>query len=402
MTLFVRERRDGTIGVVALLALPVLLLLFALVLNLASARWAKTEVQNAGDAAALAGARALADDSFLLCSLEQKLVGAHFQRSADAASALGGANVAHGQRVVLRFDFDNPPDGDIEFGCLAHPRGTFRAVHPNCAVGGGDHPINAIKVIATTGPVPGPLGGLNPGSRIKTRSVAMLDFTPTGFQPKGDELAPIVPIGVFTDHTGERADGWDAVRKTAGDRARCDPNTHQFVPGPDGIPEITVVIGGARAAGEVPGTFLQLGTNSSAEVLEQFRSGMTPAQCEKFAGGFLLGEDNTLIVTGSPACPSTGSDAQRQLSTALGSLVGGPPRIWPFFAAADEETGRVWVSGWVGARVVSVAATSDGGFRLVLQPAVVCHPSVVTDPDRAARPVFWGANRTVCRARLAD
>jgi hypothetical protein len=91
------------------------------------------------------------------------------------------------------------------------------------------------------------------------------------------------------------------------------------------------------------------------------------------------------------------------LDEALREVVAsGQPRIWQLFSGVDEEHGLVRVSGWVGARVVSAAATDEGGVRLVLQPAVMCHPAAVTEHGRAVAPAFWGANRTVCRVRLAQ
>ena len=58
-------------------------------------------------------------------------------------------------------------------------------------------------------------------------------------------------------------------------------------------------------------------------------------------------------------------------------------------------------TGWMAARVVAITPGKDGGINLVLQPAVVHHPSVVTE-HRQPEPMFWAQNRTVCRVRLTE
>ncbi len=397
-----RQRRAGTAAAVALIALPVILLLFGLVLYIAMGRDTRSEAQNGCDAAALAACRALACDD-LHAPHHPDRERDRLRHAGEAARELAEANHAHGHRLSLHCDLDHPEHSEVVFGRLAHPRGTFvPRGHEHDE--DREHPINAVRIVVTTTKVRGPFESLFCGRPMQARATAMLDWCAVGFRPKGDECVPLVPIGCYTDHKGDRDDdGWDRCRRTGTDRWRYDPETNRFAPGADGIPELVVVIGGSRGKNEVPGLFLCLGTGSAPEALEQLRSGMTAAQCEKFSGGFHFGEDNTISVSGSRACPAPGTDARRRLIEALEHCAAsGQPRIWPLFEKSDGETGMVKVSGWVGARIVSVGSAEGGGVRLVLQPAIVCHPSVVTDPDRPVRPQFWGGPRTVCRARLAD
>jgi hypothetical protein len=79
----------------------------------------------------------------------------------------------------------------------------------------------------------------------------------------------------------------------------------------------------------------------------------------------------------------------------------GEPRIWPLFSTVNEDDGSVRVTGWMAARVVASSPAPGGGIQLILQPAVVCHPSAVTE-QRTSPPLFWAINRTVCRVRLAE
>lgn len=389
------RRRRGGISTATLFALPVLLLVLGMVIYVALARDSRTEAQNGADAAALAAAREMACDDLLVS--DRGRLRNRLDRAADRAELLASANFANGRQLSLRRNETNAPDGDVVFGRLADPLGQF---HPADLDDLGGEPVNAVRVTLSGGRLRAPLWG-NADETVRGRATAMLDWCVVGFRPRDEEAAPVVPLGLFTDDGEKATRGWRASLRGAPDAHRFDPATGRFAAGPDGIPEVAVEIGGSDPRA-VPGAFLRLGADSFEESAEQFRSGVKREHCEKMAGGFVLGEDNTLTVHCSTECPRTTTAAHGVLSGVLAELAAsGRPRIWPLFSGAADDSDRVRVTGWVGARVVSVAATGNG-FRLVLQPAVVYHTSAVTDHRRPARPSFWSANRTVCRVRLAE
>jgi hypothetical protein len=395
------NRRRGTVSVGTLLAVPALLVLAGLVVYVGTLRDARTETQNGADAAALAAARALATDDLLTDDFDRA---AHrLKRARAAAVELGRANFAGGERLELDENSGNDPDGDIVFGQLDRPlSGKFEPVgkHPSdCA---GDR-VNAVRVTLRRGPVRATFGGCAPERDVLARATAMLDWRVVGFRPHDDSQLPLIPIGVCTDHKGELPHGWDAHCRRDRDEWKFDHEHRKWAAGRDGIPEVTVVLGKRSDRGEVPGVFLRVGVHTFADTVEQVRSGLNRGHFRgQFGdGGAVLGPDNTLHIPGTPDCPGEGLPARRLIDEVLrGVCERGEARIWPLFSDVDEDGGLVRVTGWMAARVVG-CDPAPGGIKLTLQPAVVCHPSAVTE-HRSSPPAFWAVNRTICRVRLAE
>jgi len=265
--------------------------------------------------------------------------------------------------------------------------------------------VNAVRVTLRRCPVRAPFGGCSPDREVIARATAMLDWCVVGFHPNDDSPVPLMPVGVLTDHRGELPCGWDAhCRRGDRDAWRFDPESRKWVAGQDGIPEVTVIIGRRSNEQDVVGAFLRIGANTFGDTVDQIRSGINRNQLrDQFGGGgCVLGADNALHLSGTPECPGEESSVRRTLDDALRGLsASGEPRIWPLFSDADEDAGTIRVTGWMAARVVMCEKAVGGGIQLTLQPAVVCHPSAVTE-QRSSPPMFWAINRTVCRVRLAE
>ena len=320
-----------------------------------------------------------------------------------AAVTLARENFAGGERLEIDANAMNLPDGDVVFGQLDQPlSGNFIPASSDITDCIGDR-INAVVVAVHRSPVKATFGGFAPDREVIASATAMLDWRVIGFRPNNDLPIPLVPIGIYSDHKGEVPQSWDAhCRNHDRDNWRFDPETNQFVAGRDGIPEVTVVIGKRTTHREVPALFLQVGVKSFGETIDQLHSGINRQQLREFgSSGFVLGQDNTLALPGTPDCPKVGQSTRRVLDETLQGICGsGEARIWPLFSNASED-GTVQVTGWMAARVVACSPVAGGGIELTLQPAVVCHPSAVTE-HRSSPPAFWAINRTVCRVRLAE
>ncbi|WP_161968023.1 pilus assembly protein TadG-related protein [Fimbriiglobus ruber] len=380
-----------------LLSLPVVMLLAALVFHVCLLRATRTELQTGADAAALAAARELATDELLLS--DPPVTGGRVGKARDAAGTLAAANLVAGKYLQLQPNPDNSADGDIVLGFMDSPLGTFNPATGSDPSSWSGTRLNAVHVTTRRSGTGAILGVM--GRDAFARATAMLDFAVVGFRTLTDDPLPLVPVGVFTDHVGALPDSWDAkIARSPTDEWAFDPNTGQFIPGADGIPEVTVVIGGGESR-TVAGMFLRLGAEAFRETAEQCRSGVRRSQLSAEIGGeFVLGPANTLSVHGSSGCAPTGTGARRLIETALEDIrLAGLPRVWPLFSGTDEA-GTVQVCGWVAARLVAVGA-HNGGLALTLQPTVFHHPSVVTE-RRTNPPAFWANNRTVCRVKLAE
>ncbi len=403
MTRRTPTRRKGAGSLVGLMTLPALLLLVGLVFYVAHLRGTRDEAQNGSDAAALAAAMAFVCDDFLsgkAVRCEECLV-----RSRIAADNLTRANFAGGEQLSLQENDKNDPEGDIVFGFLDQPFGEFApAMHgtEGWCVG-----VNAVRVSVHRSPVKGMFGGKGLKRELRSQATAMLDYQVIGFRPKDDTTPfPMVPIALFTDHMGKVQNTWDGhCYASRLDEHAYDPKLKQFVLGKDDIPEVTVVLGKQpEDSSAVPATFLQVGAKSFADTAEQIRSGILRTHLtDNFAGEFVLGDDNTLGVNGSPQCPEPNHPNRDLLNNVLAEAIAdGKPRLWPLFASLDEERGLILLSGWVGARLISASESELGGVKLVLQPTMVADPATVTTHNRIQCPAFWSLNNTVCRVRLAE
>jgi hypothetical protein len=395
-------KRGGSASIPTLLTVPGLLLLVGLVIYVGTLRGAKNETQNGADAAALAAALNLVSDDLL--TVDVRRAGDRLSRSRRAAVTLGHANFAGGERLTLDPNVSHDPGGDVVFGHLDHPvGGNFEPAGPDVSDCVGDR-VNAVRITLRRAPVRAPFGGNAPQREVVARSTAMLDWSVVGFRPNNDLPIPLIPIGIFTDHKGERPDSWDThCRRRERDERKYDYDARKFLAGNDGIPELSVVLGPRTSDHETPGTFLRVGVGSFGETIEQVRSGLNRHHLDtQFgAGGFVFGVDNTLHMPSSSNCPGVGQPGRSAIDAALGDVLeSGEPRLWPLFSASEKED-SVRVTGWVAARVVAREPAPGGGIKLILQPAVLSHPSAVTE-HRSSPPVYCATNRTVCRVRLAE
>ncbi len=397
------ERRQGAIAMLALFAVPLFLLVLGLVVYLAVLRDARQECQSAADAAALACAYELASDELLTQDMdraEQRL-----QRARNKALELASLNFSAGNRLQLDPNTECDPEGDVVFGRVpSHGSGVFTPMDAKPASWVGDR-INAVQITPRRQAIAAPFGGPAPDRPVMARSLAMLDWEVVGFRPFNNEPVPMVPIAVFTDHIGKARNSWDAhCRVVKNDHLRFDHEKRQFVPGNDGIPEVKATIGRTMQGGAtVPAMFLDIGTTTIAETIEQVSRGITRDEMEqKFTGGFVLGADNILPVPCIFGCPGHGMASRKLLNEAFDALIeSGQPRIWPLFTTVDEDKGKAILTGWISARLASASMNAVGGIDLVLQPAVMHHPAIVAE-HRSTAPLFWANNRTVCRVRLTQ
>lgn len=402
-----RSARAGVSAVALLIALPVLLTLVGLVLYVGLLRDVRQEAQHGADAAALAGARMLADDSLLLVSDFQSRMVQRVHQARQMSQTIGQLNFAGDQRLSLDSNEQNNPQGDIVIGQLDEPlRGTFTPLPPDAAEWDNSS-INAVRVTVRRAPVPGLLGGQAPEREVAAQATAMLDWRVVGFRPRNDQPLPLVPIALYTDHSGTDPSGWTGQwQRRLADLWRYDAEQRRWQTGSDGLPEVVMVVGtkgNSWPSPAGPALFLQIGVEDFGGTMQQLRDGVRRWELERQfgAGGFVLRRDNKVEVPGRAGLPPAGSRTRAQLLDLLEELAAnGEPRLWPLFSDYDVERGQVQVSGWTAARVASVR-NADEAVVLVLQPCVLPHPAAVTE-RREPPPAFWRHNRMVCRVRLAE
>jgi Flp pilus assembly protein TadG len=131
-----RNRRHGTVVILVAVVLLVLVGFIGLALDSGVAALTLHQIQNATDAAALAGARLVLTDP---------------NQARDAAVQLAAANTTAGTPLQLQRNDGNAPDGDIVLGRYERKYGTFRATMtvPNAVLVNGRRTDNSLS-----GPLP--------------------------------------------------------------------------------------------------------------------------------------------------------------------------------------------------------------------------------------------------------
>lgn len=395
--------RAGASGVTLLIALPVLLVLIGLVVYVGLLRDVRYEAQGGADAAALAGARLLADDSLLLRSRYQTPMQNRVRQARQMAQTIGQLNLAGDERLNLDLNESNDPDGDIVIGHLDRPLGGTLTPLPADGNAWDNASINAVRVTVRRSTLPTLLGGQPPQQAIVARATAFLDWRVVGYRPSHDRPIPLIPIALFSDPSKTDVRSWEAQwHQGLVDSWSYDGVNRCWQVGADGLPEVLQPLGGStQAAGTA--LFLQIGVEDFAGTIQQIQEGIRRPELERQfgAGGFVLRRDNKVDVPGTAGLPPEGSPTRRALLETLQNVAStGAARLWPLYSEYDTLQGQVRVSGWTAARIVEIQ-TQGSNLVLVLQPCVLPHAAAVTEP-REPPPAFWENNRMVCRVRLAE
>ena len=398
-----QQGRTGVSGLSLLIALPVFLALIGLVVYIGLLRDVRYEAQGGADAAALAGARLLAEDSLLLRDRYQTPMQTRVRQARQMAQTIGQLNFAGDERLSLDLNVTNNPEGDIVIGQLDRPlRGTFRPLPPD-PESWDNSAINAVRVTVRRSALPGLWGGESPQQAVVAQATAFLDWRVVGYRPSHDRPIPLVPIALYSDPSGEDIRSWEGQwhRRTL-DIWSYDRSNQRWQAGADGLPEIVQTLGGTGLTAG-PALFLQIGVEDFSGTLHQIQEGIRRAELERQfgAGGFVLRGDNKVDVPGAAGLPPVGSYTRTRLLEVLQEMAGtGQARLWPLYSVYDTLQGQVRVHGWTAARLVEIQ-TQGANLLLVLQPCVLPHAAAVTE-QREPPPEFWANNRMVCRVRLAE
>ena len=400
------SRRRGGISLWLVLFLPILVTAAALVINFHFLRVGKEELQGAADAAALAAGLALVDDRALLD--DPALTGPLLAEAGWHAQRYAAINSVMGQPLEL----DPRSDSDLLFGRLDQPRGKLFA-YPQGPRAATAAPMwfNAVRVTAqrsqrrgTAIPLFGAiLSGTGSGS-VAAAATAFLDRDVIGLGPRPGQPAPLVPIALLSDPTGNRPASWEfqVPRGGGGDHFRFDRHNLRFLEGSDGLAEMTVQmqVFGQEAPDDLHNAaLLQIGVRDWAGLIAQLRHGLTLENLADYPRQQLvLGEDGRLRVPASVWLPPD-PDRQAELAQMLQALQNrAEHRVWPLFIGLESDRSLAVLTGFVAARIVRVEVEPNV-LRLVLQPCMMSTITAVTD---VARRPGVGVNPYMCKVRLVE
>jgi hypothetical protein len=328
---------------------------------------ARTELQAGADAAALAGAYQMADQSLTTGApdLSDELLAAR-----SAAVAAAGLNACFNSPLALDANFANLPDGDVVLGTLSNPldqSATLSFVDSD--------QFNSVQVrvrrdAAAGNPIPLFFGRVlgSYTANVSAQATATLPRGPTGFRAaQANAKSKLLPFALDQPTwlallAGATSDNWswdpvlgvhagaDGVREA---NLYPEPNV-DLPPGNRG----TVDIGGAN--------------NSTNDIKRQILEGVNAADLAYHGGKLTLNESGFVLLEGD-----TGISAGFKEELAA---IKGEPRIIPIFSTCVNpgNNATYTIVQFAGVRILDVKLTGNSR-HLIIQPAIVMDATAVVD-----------------------
>jgi Flp pilus assembly protein TadG len=366
------EKRRGAVVVLAAFLSVVFFGFAALTLDIGYLCLARTQLQNAADAAALAAAAHLVDESRLNTN-SADLLAPPLTLIRTRAQEYAQMNQAAGRAVTLADNPTNDPNGDIVVAQLTIPGDlseTLLLLTPS--------QYNTVQVSTRftesgSGAISlffGRVFGYE-NADVSASATATVWAGVAGFRlPAGSsETVKVLPIAVSQA-------AWNTVRYSGGgaDDYYWDSLALTVTPGPDGIREMSVFPNDTSS-----GNFgiLDIGHagSSTADVVRQVQNGLSVDDLAYHGGALELNPATGTLLLGGATGLSAG------MKGALESIVG-EPRIVPLYSTVigSGSNATYTIVGFAGARIVHVQLTGSKK-ALVLQMANVMSSHAVINPS---------------------
>jgi hypothetical protein len=373
-----RATRRGVTTPLIAAALLLAALGLALVLDRLWLEAAQVELTTAGEAAALAAARALACDDRLKPDVEGSLLTNH---ALSAAVSIARRNTVASAPVNLDLAAE-----DVRCGRLTPNEETGEEQFVQTDSLPTHVRVTAHRSRSRGNPVALFLGTLSqqPQGDVVVDVEAGLDNRVAGVRPFPGGPVPALPLAIWqNDPSGRCVQTWrNAIEQRRGrDEYGYDPTTRQVTNGKDGIPEITLRSQPRSGTSDkVNLQLLDIGTGFDAELLAtQFAHGWPAAALEAWGGELRLGSSG-LEFASTPTLQSGERDALEALL--------GEPRICLLYSLcqADGRSAkfRTTCVEFVAVRVLAVRDLSDGSAEIVAQPSVITTRTALADASDAA------------------
>lgn len=368
--------RPAAVAVIVIVSLGMLLGFLALAVDISYLWTARTEMQSAVDASALAAVNTLLSEERLKGSAALLAL---MERARTAAAQYAAANTVLGASLSVDANPDNQPAGDILIGHLADPADRTTPLDLSDPLR-----FNAVFVrLRHDETRNGSLGLMfarllgHDSAPVVVQATATFEDGVVGFRiPPSGESPSLLPLALHQDP-------WRALLAGgvtgANDNYTYDPATGAVCAGPDGLPELNLYPG--SGAGQLPpGNFgtVDIGSpsNSTADLSRQIRYGLNAEDLSYFGGELKLGPDGTLLLNGDTGLSAAIKDDLE--------FIKGKARSIPLFdqVAGPGNNATYRVVGFAGIRIVHVKLTgSMNSKQVIIQPAVVVDGGAVTDPS---------------------
>ena len=358
--------RRGHIIVLTALFLILMLGMVAFAIDIGHLLMARTELQRAADAAALAAAWQLVGEGTPEADPIRTVLQAR-----SSAYDFAAANSVCGSPLLV-------DPADVQVGRLLDhedPAGELSFANASEA---NAVEVRVVRSNALNGEVPfffAPVFARHSASSLAVaRSVVWDNFS--GFQiPKSGKNLPILPIALseeLWESIGEGADNWT-----------WDSAQAEVVPGADGKFEINLYPQRIGAGGNSGTVRIGRSNNGTGELSRQIEHGIDSADLADFGGKLEFDVTGEMNLGGDPGI-SNG------IKNELQAIVG-QPRMIPIYRAVSGSGSNASYSivKFVGVRIVEVQMTGNPK-RVIIQPAsVVVQGGIPTsDPERRTNYIF--------------
>lgn len=365
--------RRGNVVIYVTVGLVMSLGFAAMAVDLGMLFVTRTELQSSADAAALAGAMRLLDESRLKGQAEYDEVTA--QTRAEAA-AMAAANRVLNASPYVDQNQSNAPDGDVVIGYLRDPtdfNDTLSFDRPEL--------FNSVQVRVRRDP-------LRNGAIPLIFARVFGEQSVNGWAQATATFQDGVTGYEVTDQTGNadllplslHVNWWQNLMSgayTHGDNYTFDPETGQVTPGPDGIEELNI-FPGAGSGQLPPGNFgtVDIGNpnNSTADISRQIRYGVSADDLAWFGGRLYIPPGGSISLNGDTGLSAAIKDDLEAIK--------GLPRAIPLFNEVSGPGNNAYfnVIGFAGIRIMNVKLTgSMSSKRVVVQPAYVVDDAAIAE-----------------------
>jgi hypothetical protein len=359
----------------AFLLVPICCLI-ALAVDVGFLCTARTELQRAADASALAAAWNMMDQSRLTGGFAAERVILDSRRE---AADYAGKNTSGKLSINIDLNTDNSPHGDVVFG--RHLGGGHLTTLGNV------RRYNAVRVRTQrsdgrNGELPlffARVMGMD-SVEVAAEATAALQDDVMGFRPSDNSgNSSLIPFTLSVD-------SWrDLLMGHGADEWTYDPATEEVVPGPDGVPELKfypIAPEGSSSGDGISGNFgtLEIGldtSNGTGDLRTQIRDGISQQDLDAYGGELVLDPvTETLPLSGDPGV-SAG------IKHALADVIG-QPRTMPIYqdASGSGDNAVYTIVGFAGIRILDFwldgeTPAEEMDHYIILQPAYVIDDSAV-------------------------
>lgn len=368
----VRDGRRGLITPIVVVLLVVLVGFLAIASDLGRTALVRSQLQNAADASALAGASALGTDNLIISNASQ---GTDVSAALILAQTFAQSNSydLNGSHPVL---LHTPLD--VTVGILSHPSDLSQAMSTTGVV-----PFNSVRVQPQVDSSHGgslvfmfaPVLGQHT-TDVAASATATVELHAVGSVKALPNLrSPILPI------TMSQSDWLQMVNNQTGqDGFRYNPTTNQILPGSDGLQEQQLYPGSNTTSSN--NGLIQFGTGSLSNAIVKDQIAYGPTYDQMIAqwppnGVPPWNAQHQFAIGADPGWRATTFDA---LQTSVDSAA---VRLIPIndgTSPGNGANGTYTIIAFAPVRVVySQKGGKSGGYAQV-QPAVINDPTVVASP----------------------